>query len=173
MTAKGDIVAAGAGLEIAARAPGALVQLTAWPGQGAALAEAVGLALPRRVGEVSAGAGGLAMALAPGRWLVELSGGMLPVVPPETGAVTDLGHARASFAVTGPQALALVAKLVAVDFDLPRHGPGSVVQTGSAHSTPFTLRRDAPDAFVLYVEASYASDFAESLAAEAAEFLAG
>lgn len=173
MTVQAGTVAEGAGLRIAPRLARGLVQLTAWPGQAAALSEAVGMALPAQLGAVASDARGVAMALAPGRWLVEMSGNALPVVPPEIGAATDLSHARVSLAVSGPQALALASKLVAVDFDLPRHGPGSVVQTGSAHSTPFTLRRDGPDAFVLYVEASYARDFAATLAAEAAEFMAG
>lgn len=172
----GGVIVSGAGLDIRERGVDGLVQVAVWPGAEAAAAMAlqrVAITLPAVPGQVGEDAGGTAMAIAPGRWLVEFAGGSLPDLPAAVGAVTDLAHGRRSFLVSGRQALALVAKLAPVDFDLPRHGPGSVVQTGSAHGIPFSLwRRDAAS-FVLHVETSLAHDFALSLAAEAEEFLGG
>jgi len=168
------IVAASAALDIRMRDFGALAQVVAWPGMIGQVGEAMqalGVSLPAEPGCVDAGAGAVAMTVAPGRWLVEIAEGALPGLPAEVGIVTDLNHARRSLVVTGPMALAFAAKIVPVDFDLPRHAPGCVVQTGSGHTIPFTLWRRASEVFVLYVESSYGRDFAHGLAAEAEEFL--
>lgn len=170
----GEAVASGAELDIRKRGFGALVQVAAWPGTGASVTEALrslGIDLPTVPGQVRDSTGGVAMALAPGRWLVETPGDPPEKIPAEIGAITDLTHARESFHVRGRQALDLVSKIAPVDFGLPRHGAGSVVQTGSGHSTPFTLWHQEPDVFVVYVERSYAADFAHGLAAEAEEFV--
>jgi len=168
------VVASGPGLDIRERDLVALAMVAAWPrsvAQVAAASSARGIDLPEATGQSTERSGGAAMALAPGRWLVEPSEGALPDLPADIGTVTDLTHARKSYVVAGPLSTALVSKIAPLDFDLPRHGAGCVVQTGSAHSTPFTLWRRAADSFVLYVESSYARDFAHSLAAEAEEFL--
>jgi len=173
-SALGDAAAlAGPRLQIRDRGFAALALVAAWPGTGpdvaAALAPA-GLDLPAAAGTVAEGPGGHAMMVAPGRWLLELAAPALPRLDAAIGTVTDIGHARCSFMLAGEDAPALAGKLAAVDLSLPRHGPGTVLQTGSAHSTPFTLWRQGPDRFVLYVERSYGRDFLDSLAAEAAEF---
>ena len=168
------IVASGRELEIRHRSFSGLFQLSAWPGQLQAamdVMQAHGISLSDRIGGVCEGAGTVTMAIAPGRWLIETGDGSIPALAPETGVVTDLSHARESFALSGALAPQLASKIAPVDFDLPRHGPGSVIQTGSGHSIPFTLWRRADGGFVLYVEGSYARDFAHSLAAEAEEFL--
>ncbi|MDA0923056.1 MAG: hypothetical protein O3A97_00525 [Proteobacteria bacterium] len=146
--------------------------LAVWPDR---LAEAAahlaekGLNLLGSTGAVGQGAGGTALALAPGRWLI-LSGGDLPDLLPEMGALIDLSHARAAVCIEGGDALALAAKIASVDFDLPRYGPGSVLQTGSAHTIPVTLWRQAMDRFIMIAERSYAASLWHAIADEGAEF---
>ena len=86
------------------------------------------------------------------------------------GAVTDLSHARVAVRIEGNDALALASKLAPVDFDLPRHGSGSVIQTGSAHTIPITLWRRSAECFVILSERSYASSLWQAIADDGAEF---
>lgn len=164
----------GAGIRIAVRPTVSMALVTAWPWAMSAVTAALdkqSYPLPLSPGESLTGkSGGVAHSLAPGRWLVELANDQPPVLPPEIGAITDLGHARTSFEFSGRDAVELAQKLAPIDFSLPRNGPMHFVQSGSDHSTSFGLWRAEETRFVLYVEQSFARDFWHTLEAESAEF---
>lgn len=151
-----------------------IAQISAMPQKAAALIAEIaahGFELPPRTGTSTRSPDGtVAHCQSPGRWLVEIAGNPLPDLDPQTGSVTDLRQARASFAFAGEDAVELAQKLAPVDFADAQHGPMSFVQSGSDHSIDLALWRDGADSFVVYVERSFARDFWHVLDAETAEF---
>jgi len=154
------------GVAIAPHEPAELWLIALWP--GSFLNDAAReLGLPNRPGAVAADGETVRMAVALGRWLIEAPPGTPPpVLKSEMGSVTGLGHGLSGFTVSGPNAPLLMRKMAPVDLELPRHAPPCVVRTASSHSVALTMRREADDRFVLYVERTYGLDFLDFLVAE-------
>lgn len=167
-------------LRVALHPAARMSELAAWPSTEAAARDALGrvtgIVPAEAPGRTAGDANGQVMTLARRRWLVVHRTGdggpdaLRAAVDATIGAVFDLSAARAGFHLSGAHALTLASKLAPVDFDLPRHAPGCVVQTGEAHGIGRLLCRDAPRTFRLFVERSHAGAMADRLRAEAAEF---
>ncbi len=165
-------------LSLAVEQPDRVVQFGFWPGSAARVHRAMNARFK------------LAKTLAPGRFATR--GNALCIrtafdtylvvnadrqaqedrLAPNICAVTDLSHARAAIAITGPAATPFLNRELAVDFSPEACPDGSAVQT-TMHHMPVLLLRHAPDRFVLYVYRSYARDLAGWLADMALPFQTG
>ena len=163
----------GPGLEISCRDFANMIFIAAWSNKFGAVSKIFaksGIRLPKTMGSVTPSDAAVAMAVAPGRWLVELVETNYPKIDPDIGSITDLSHARCSYLISGPNAVQLAQKLAPVDFDMAEYGPGRALQTGSNHTLGFTMWRQEKEKFVIYAERSYGRDFWHNLQAESAEF---
>lgn len=75
----------------------------------------------------------------------------------DTGAVTDLGHARCRIRVSGVQSRATLSKLFPIDLREPAFPVGQVQLTGH-HHVPCAIHRLGPERFDLIVFTTYAFD---------------
>jgi sarcosine oxidase subunit gamma len=75
----------------------------------------------------------------------------------DTGAVTDLSHARCRIHISGAQCRATLNKLFALDLRESAFALGDVALTGT-HHVPCMLHRLGTDAFDIYVFSTYAHD---------------
>ena len=75
----------------------------------------------------------------------------------DTGAVTDLSHARCRIRIAGAQCRSTLGKLFALDLRESVLPIGDVALTGTQH-VPSMLHRLGTDAFDLYVFSTYAHD---------------
>jgi sarcosine oxidase subunit gamma len=75
----------------------------------------------------------------------------------DTGAVTDLSHARCRIHIEGAQCRTTLNKLFALDLRESAFAIGDVALTGT-HHVPSMLHRLGADAFDLYVFSTYAHD---------------
>jgi methylglutamate dehydrogenase subunit D len=165
------------GVTIAETRPGSIVQLAAWPGTEAALAEAVsavaGLSLPQAPGAGTAEEFRSVFGIAPRRWLlVDQAEGLAPrmsaAITADTGTVTDLSHGRTAIRIEGERAEWVLAKLFAIDFAQAAfpvgHGRSTV-----HHDIFAAIQRTGANRFDLYVFRSFARAFWTTLCHAAEE----
>lgn len=125
-------------------AEAAMAQVTSiapFPGQIPAVSTALGLDFPAPNRVTTAGAARLVWA---GRDMAWLIGAPAPDGLP--AAVTDQSDGWVTLTMQGPQAVAILARLVSLDLRAAQ--PGQCYRTGLNH-LPLTLIVDAPDAFTL------------------------
>lgn len=145
----------------------------------AALSQAVGASdlfpLPERTGQTVPIALGLLMRTGPHEFLLIGTGAANPLnalrssVTPDIGALLDLSHARCRVHIEGPQALATLGKLFALDFREAAFPVGQVQLSGH-HHVPCSLHRLGADSFDLYLLSTYAHGQLESLRDAALEY---
>lgn len=160
-----------AGVNLAERRPGTIVQVAAFSGRQTpvveAIAKATGLKLNGKPGAGVVKGGRAGFGVSPGRWLVVddkegLASALAKAVSHEDGAVTRLTHGRSVFRVEGPRARWVLAKLFAVDFAAEAFAVGDAVST--AHHDVFAaIQRVNDDAFDLFVFRSFARSFWQTL----------
>jgi heterotetrameric sarcosine oxidase gamma subunit len=85
------------------------------------------------------------------------------------GTVTDLSHARCQISIEGPQCVATLGKLFALDFRAAAF-PINEVKLSGTHHMPCALLRTGPYSFVLYAFSSYAFDTLATLMDAAREY---
>ena len=90
-------------------------------------------------------------------------------ITPDIGAVLDLSHARCRVHIEGPQAVAALGKLFALDFRDASFGVGQLKLSGH-HHVPCSLQRLGADSFHLYLLSTYAHGQLESLWDAALEY---
>ena len=148
----------------------ATVSVTAWPGQRAAVSEALqaafGLGLPAPGRFVQAGV--LAVVwLGPDHFAVqrEDTAELLPDLAPVLGAfaaLIDVTDARAVLRLSGPQARGILAALLPIDLHPRAFGPGHAATTVAAHLT-VQVRQIEADTYDLAVSRSFAGSLWRAL----------
>jgi methylglutamate dehydrogenase subunit D len=142
-----------------------------------ALAAAVGVAVPSRIGKSAMGDGTLSILRAgPDQfWLIGT--GELPAreavirsaITPGTGVVTSLSHSRTRIFIEGSRARDVLAKEIAIDLDPVGLGVGTFVLCGLDH-TPVLLHHTAAERFELFAPRSFALSVWQRLADAALEW---
>ncbi|WP_432256372.1 sarcosine oxidase subunit gamma [Limimaricola sp. AA108-03] len=140
-------------------APVARFSLRVREAHRAALAQALGLDLPERVGAAARSGGRAALCLGPDEWLIHApeaeaiaaAGARAYAQAPH--ALVEISDREITFAVSGPAARELLS--IACPRDLERLAPGRVVRT-VFDTAQVVLWRDGPDAFRLDVWRSFA-----------------
>lgn len=129
-----------------------------------AVADAVGLALPKAPCTYAAGADVAAYWLAPNEWLVAVAAGAEGELENRLrsalrgGAVVDVSAAYVCYSLRGSAAGELLMKACPYDFDRRAFGPGRCVQTVFAKTTALVARGEDAS-FDLAVRRSYADYF--------------
>ena len=148
----------------------ALAQVSAWPERREAVDDALtGAGLPPipNPGCSIAVDGVLALDAGPGSaWLTGPDEGLFTrltgLIPPESGAVTDLGHARVRLRVAGPRAGWVLAKGVMLDLHDAAFAPGRCALT-RFHQIGIMLHRRDAEEWDLYAYRSFARSLLKSL----------
>jgi sarcosine oxidase subunit gamma len=166
------------GVILKERRPASLVQVAGWPASAGALTDRVrdlsGVAPPPPGNAASDGDLTL-LWTAPGRWLIvsetraDLAETLTAAIDVDIGTVSDLGHARCVFRLSGPMAPSVLAKGLPIDLHLRAFPVDGVVQ-GSIHHVGVTVHRAAADAFDLYVFRGFAVSMLEWLTDAATEY---
>ncbi|WP_334063011.1 sarcosine oxidase subunit gamma [Limimaricola cinnabarinus] len=144
----------------------------------AALAQALGLDLPQRVGDVARAGARAALCLGPDEWLIHAPEAEAEAIAAAgAGAYADAPHSlveisdrEITYAVTGPAAQALLT--IACPRDLDRLAKGRAIRT-VFDTAQVVLWRDGEDAFRLDVWRSFAPHVRALLDAGRAELSAG
>lgn len=142
-------------LTLADATPKRLTAIAPWPGSVAAAGEVlqgIGLGWPapdRAVG------GPKGWALWSGRDQAFLADLAPPAALNKLAAVTDLADAWVALKLTGPDAEAVLARLVAVDLSARAFPEGATARTGLGHMMAL-LHRSSPRSFTIYVFRSMA-----------------
>ena len=76
-------------------------------------------------------------------------------IPAQIGAITSLSHSRTCVFIEGPQAAAVLAKGVPLDFHPDVFRVDQFALTG-IHHTPVLIHRNAPDRYEIYALRTYA-----------------
>ncbi len=169
--------AEGAGVIISKTRPGSIVEVAAWPGQRAALLEAVRAAVSLDLGDrPGAGAtheGRSGFGIGPGRFLLVdraegLAQTLANAVGTETGTVTDLSHGRTAIRVEGDQAEWVLSKLFAIDVS-PDGFPVGEGRATAHHDISASIQRTDAQCFDIYVFRSFARSFWKVLCHSAEE----
>lgn len=105
------------------------------------------------------------VAMGPGRVLVSatdkaLLAAVREAVTPDTGAVTDLSHARIRLDLIGPDSAFTLSKGLNLDFDHAHMSDGTAHASG-IHGVPVIMVRRARESFSLYVPRTFAAAIAE------------
>jgi sarcosine oxidase subunit gamma len=155
------------GVQLQATTLESVVQVSAWiSGIGAleeALGSAIGAGAPGRSGLTLMSALGLLVRTGPEEFLLVGDNAshafekLRAAVPADTGAVTDLSHARCRIHIEGTHCRATLNKLFVLDLREAEFPIGEARLTGT-HHVPSLLHRLASDAFDLYVFSTYAHD---------------
>jgi sarcosine oxidase subunit gamma len=87
----------------------------------------------------------------------------------DTGAVTDLGHARCRIRISGGKCRDTLSKLFAIDLRDAAF-PVSQARLTGHHHVPALLHRVGPDQFDIYVFTTYAQDQLHALVDAALEY---
>ena len=154
-----------------------LTQVSTWLGGWEALAARLSalLPVPAAPGQTATqdghwvartGPEELLLIAAPGSPLLQQ---LLAALPDDVGHSLDLGHARCRLRLQGPEAVATLQKLFALDFRAAAFPVGEVRLSG-AHHLPALLHRTGANAFSLYLHTTYAHDQVESLIDAALEW---
>jgi sarcosine oxidase subunit gamma len=155
----------------------AIVHIDAWAGKAEACAEAVAKACGVTPGMTpcTAAESGETAALwiGPNRWLVvepetrDLFAALKGSVGEDLAALTDLGHSRVCWRITGPRLRDLLVKGSTIDFD--RFGVADSINTQMGHFA-VTLHGRGADTADLYAARSFAADMHHWLHESALEF---
>lgn len=160
------------GVRLGARRDLSLQQAAAWPVTAADAATALGAALgvePPAPGHCAEGRRGTLARIGPLKWwLIDAR----PVaLDPALGAVLDLSHEQVAIRVSGPDAVALLTRIVAIDLRDAAFAPGAFAATGGHHMI-LKLRRlgGAEPSYELFVMRSLARDMWQLLLEHARQF---
>lgn len=104
-----------------------------------------------------------------GSGAVDVAAALKALITPDIGAVLDLSHARCRVHIEGPQAVATLGKLFALDFRDAAFAVGQLKLSGH-HHVPCSLHRLGADSFDLYLLSTYAHGQLESLQDAALEY---
>jgi sarcosine oxidase subunit gamma len=142
------------GVTLSTRADLRLWQVAAWrPADcAAALSAAVGAPAPAP-GRTATGPGGTLARTGPLKWW--LLDGPRPAIDPAIGALLDLSCEQTPIRIEGPDAGALLARVVAVDLRETAFPTGAFAATGGHHMM-LKLHRTGPCAYEIFVMRSYA-----------------
>jgi len=157
--------------------------ISTWMGGTQGLCQALGKALaatdlfplPAATGHTAVCPLGLVMRTGPhefmliGHGAADVMSTLRPHITPDLGALLDLSHARCRVLMEGPQVIAALGKLFALDFRETAFGVGQVKLSGH-HHVPCTLHRLGSDSFDLYLFSTYAHGQLESLQDAALEY---
>jgi heterotetrameric sarcosine oxidase gamma subunit len=169
--------AEGAGVVISETRPGSIVEVAAWPGQRAALLEAIRAAvsidLEDRPGAGAKQEGRAGFGIGPGRFLLVdqaegLAQTLANAVGIETGTVTDLSHGRAAIRIEGERAEWVLSKLFAIDVSPDGFHVGEGRATAH-HDISAAIQRTDTHSFDIYVFRSFARSFWKVLCHSAEE----
>ena len=165
------------GITLQERRALAIVHVDAWDDKAtecAAAVEAACGAAPASANSKASEANGTAVLwVGPNRWLVseketrDLHAAMTEKVTEELGTVTDQGHSRVCWRITGPRLRDLLVKGSTIDFD--RMEAGDSINTLMSHFAT-TIHCRAEDSADLYVARSFAVDFQHFLHEASLEF---
>ena len=128
-----------------------------------ALTAVFGDTVPQRIGQTARTEFGLLARSGPEEFLLvgddhsDRTTLLRATVSADTGAVTDLSHARCRIHIEGLHCRTLLNKLFALELRASAFAVGDIAMTGT-HHIPSTLHRLGADAFDLYVFSSYAHD---------------
>jgi sarcosine oxidase subunit gamma len=137
--------------------------ISGMPGLLDALTAVFGDTVPQRIGKSARTEFGLLVRTGPEEFVLvgddatDRTAMLRATVGPNTGAVTDLSHARCRIHIEGPQCRAVLNKLFALDLREGSFTVGDVAMTGT-HHVPSMLHRLDADVFDLYVFSTYAYD---------------
>lgn len=169
--------AEGAGVVITETRPGSIIEVAAWPGQRAALLEAIRAAVSLDLGD-RPGAGathevGSGFGVGPGRFLLVdraegLAQTLATAIGIETGTVTDLSHGRTAILIEGERAEWVLSKLFAIDFSLAGFPVGEGRATAH-HDISAAIQRTGAHSFDIYIFRSFARSFWQVLCHSAEE----
>jgi heterotetrameric sarcosine oxidase gamma subunit len=153
--ALGDIGPDGPGVMLSTRTDLSLWQVAAWPQSAAAVAQRL------------AGEAGAVHRIGPLKWWI-LDGGR-PDFDAAEAVTVDLSHDQTPIRVAGPQAKALLQRVVALDLREKAFPVGGFAATGG-HHLMLKLRRLEPQAFEVFVMRSFARNLWELLETHARQF---
>jgi sarcosine oxidase subunit gamma len=160
-----------AGATIAQRAPVARFSLRLRAANLASARQALGLALPDRVGAMAAAGAWRALCLGPDEWLIEgpeNGRAELPAALPH--ALVDISDREIGFRIEGPRAAELLS--IGIARDLAKIAVGSGLRT-AFDSAQAVVIREGEDAYTLSVWRSYAPHVSALLAIGTAELNSG
>ncbi|CTQ50493.1 sarcosine oxidase subunit gamma [Jannaschia donghaensis] len=148
---------------------GSLCQVAGWPGGSDALATALDAAslppMPAPCGSKTKD-GVAALDIGPNTALLSSDTpdlfDRLSRIPPETGVVTDLSHARVALDLEGPRARWILSKGIAIDLHDTAFPIGACAQT-TFDGIGVTLHRRAEDEWRLLAYRGFARDLVERL----------
>jgi sarcosine oxidase subunit gamma len=157
--------------------------ISTWMGGTQALCAALGQALaatdlfplPAATGQTAQCPLGLLLRTGPHEFMLigsgeqDALGALRAHITPDIGAVLDLSHARCRVHIEGPQAVATLGKLFALDFREAAFSVGHLKLTGH-HHVPYSLHRLGAESFDLYLLSTYAHGQLESLIDAALEY---
>jgi sarcosine oxidase subunit gamma len=153
------------GVQLQATTLESVVQVSTWISGVSALEAALGSAIaagvPGRSGLTLNSALGLLIRTGPEEFLLVGDSAshafekLRAAVSADTGAVTDLSHARCRIRIQGTHCRATLNKLFALDLREAEFPIGEARLTGT-HHVPSLLHRSGSDAFDLYVFSTYA-----------------
>ncbi|MDW8371591.1 MAG: sarcosine oxidase subunit gamma family protein [Geminicoccaceae bacterium] len=170
MTARIDEISS-AGARVTELPPRARFSLRLRAAGIAPASAALGLELPRRIGQTAAAGGRRALMLWPDEWLIEGPDGDRPALPRDlAGALVDITDREIAFRIEGPRAAELLS--IGIARDLRPLAPGRGCRT-AFDSVQVVLLREAEDAFTLSVWRSLARHVAELLAIGQRELACG
>ena len=157
--------------------------ISTWPSGTAALCDSLAQAfgatdmfpLPASTGQTAPCPMGLLLRTGPTEFLLigdtaaNTVAALRSHVAAEVGALLDLSHARCRVQVEGPQAVAALGKLFALDFRDATF-PLDTLQLSGHHHVPCSLHRWSEDRFDLYLLSTYAHSQLEALIDAALEY---
>ncbi len=131
---------------------------------GLAEGESAGLALPTVPNRFSQDGGRQALWLGPDEWLLVLEDedetaaaeGLRQILAGQHVAVTEVGHSRTVFGLSGPRARDVLAKGCPLDLHPRAFGPGQCAQTILARTGMILLQLDGTPSYEINVRRSFA-----------------
>jgi sarcosine oxidase subunit gamma len=163
-----------------------LTLVSTWPTGAqtlcATLGQALGQTCPGLAGQTVQCAVGLVMRTGPeefmvisdplGELAVDVAATLRQSISAEVGSVTNLSHARCCIHIDGPECLATLSKLFALDLR-ENAFPVHEIRLSGHHHVPCTLHRLGLTEFDLYVFSTYAYDQLATLLDAALEYGVG
>ena len=169
----GPIGADGPGIRLGERPVTSLWLIAAWPERltqtGAVAAQAAGVDAAPGPGASATGPGGTLLRIEPLKWLLVGEDNIpQPALDATDGTVLELSHARTVIHVAGPNAIDLMARMVALDLRPAAFPDGAVASTGLHHVGVTILARGG--GFDIFVLRSFGLAIWETLIESAAQF---
>ena len=157
--------------------------ISTWPSGTAALCTALAQALgatdmfplPAATGQTAPCPMGLLLRTGPTEFMLigetgaDVAGVLRGQMGPDVGSVLDLSHARVRIQMQGPQAVAALSKLLALDLR-PAAFPADTLKLSGHHHVPCSVHRMGEDRFDLYLLSTYAHGQLESLVDASLEY---